>query len=357
MNWLDIVLLVILVVGAYYGLKTGLIGASFTVIGVVVGVLLAGQLSDDVGELFEDSISNDTVVTFISYAIIIAVAVVVSQVAARILRGVIKMLFLGWVDRLGGIALGVLAGVAVSGALIIGTARLTYNFEIPTEGVPAQVVEKFVPVADAKEWLEDALVGSALVPVFIDLTDALPADALGFVPSDFQIALDILEERIDAEDGDGSTDQTTETDEEQDGDGSSDGDQQELDVTLTQTTIHSATESLVSVSATVDVRNPNSFAVTLNQIDYRLTFVDAGTPYPLGAGTLTDIALDPSKTTELNLPLTLDPSEVTGAMGLVERVANGESMLMLVSATLTVDISGEETEITLSSGAQAELPN
>ena len=48
-------------------------------------------------------------------------------------------------------------------------------------------------------YLEDVLIGSKLVPSFIDVTDALPASALGFVPSDFQTALDILEERIEAE--------------------------------------------------------------------------------------------------------------------------------------------------------------
>jgi membrane protein required for colicin V production len=196
MNWLDIVLLVILAGGGYYGLKTGLITAGFTVVGVVVGIILAGQLSDDVGERITDSISNDTVVTIISYAIIIGAVVVIARVSGSILRKVISMLFLGWADKLGGLALGVVAGAAISGALITGMARLTYNFEVPTGGLPGQVVENFAPVADAKGWLEDALIGSSLVPSYIDLTDALPADALGFVPSDFQIALNILEKTI-----------------------------------------------------------------------------------------------------------------------------------------------------------------
>ena len=196
MNWLDIVLLVILAAGGYYGLKTGLITAGFTVVGVVVGVLLAGQLSDDVGERLTDSISNDTVVTFISYAVIIGAVVAAAWVSGGILRKLISILFLGWVDRLGGIALGVVAGAAISGALITGLARLTYDFEAPTGGIPGQAVESIVPVAQAKGQLEDALVGSFLVSSYIDLTDALPADALGFVPSDFQTALDILEKRI-----------------------------------------------------------------------------------------------------------------------------------------------------------------
>ena len=52
-------------------------------------------------------------------------------------------------------------------------------------------------MAEAKGWLENTLDGSALVPTFIDITEALPADALGFVPSDFRVALDILQEKIE----------------------------------------------------------------------------------------------------------------------------------------------------------------
>lgn len=135
MNWFDIVILVILFVGAYYGLKSGLIGASLGVIGIVVGVLLASQLSDDVGELLTESISNDAIVTVASYAIIIGAVLAATWMARRILRTLISLTFLGLADKLGGLALGLLAGAAVSGALITGMARLTYSFEIPSEGV------------------------------------------------------------------------------------------------------------------------------------------------------------------------------------------------------------------------------
>ncbi len=194
MNWLDIVILVVIFVGAYYGLKSGLIGASLSVIGIVVGILLASQLSDDVGELLTDSISNDALVTVASYAIIIVAVLVGTWIAKRILRSLISLMFLGWADKLGGLAFGLLAGAAISGALITGMARLTYSLEIPSGGAGGG----FLPVAQAKGWLEDALVGSSLVPTFVDITDALPADALGFVPSDFRVALDILQQKIEA---------------------------------------------------------------------------------------------------------------------------------------------------------------
>ena len=196
MNWLDLILLVILAGGGYYGVKTGLVTAGCTAIGVVVGVLLAGQISDDVGERLTESISNDTLVTFISYAIIIGAITAASRVFGSIVRKIVSILFLGWADNIGGLVLGMLAGAAISGALITGLARLAYDFEVPGGKITGEVVESVVPIAEAKASLEDTLVGSSLVHFYINLTDSLPADSLGFVPSDFQMALDILEQAI-----------------------------------------------------------------------------------------------------------------------------------------------------------------
>ena len=217
MNWLDVVVLAILAVGAFMGMRFGLIGAAITAAGVFIGWLLAGQWSDDIGALFGDSLSNDTLVTVVSYAIILVAALVVTGIAKKFIMPLLTVVTLGlssMVNKLGGLGLGLLMGIAVSSALIIGLARLTYDFDtiitesvleqVPTQvpgQVSAQLKEQLAgqlsQVENAREALETALTESALVPVFINITDALPADALGFVPSDFKIALDILEERIE----------------------------------------------------------------------------------------------------------------------------------------------------------------
>lgn len=206
MNWFDFVLLGIVVVGAFMGMRIGLIGAAFTVAGVLVGWLLAGQYSDDIGALAGDSVSNDTIVTVLSYAAIIIAAVVVSRVAAKIVKPLLTVFTLGlssMVDRLGGVALGLLLGVAVSGALILAAARITYDFELSTitdVAVLQQVTDRVVQVEGqlakvkgAKEGLETALSESQIVGAFINVADAIPADTLGFVPADFKVALEILD--------------------------------------------------------------------------------------------------------------------------------------------------------------------
>ena len=209
MNWLDFVILAIVIVGTVTGMRIGLIGAAFTVVGAFVGWLLAGQLSDDIGGLFDASLSNDTYVTVISYTIIIVAAVAVANIVVKFVRPLLTVFTLGMssmVDRLGGAGLGLLSGIAIASVFIIVLGRLTYDFDIGTltGAIPDRAAERVTVLKDqsasienARDKLETALTESALVSIFIDVTDAIPASTLGFVPSDFKAALDIVESRID----------------------------------------------------------------------------------------------------------------------------------------------------------------
>ncbi|HJO81930.1 MAG: CvpA family protein [SAR202 cluster bacterium] len=225
MNWLDIVLLVILALGLYQGLKTGLIGAAILVAGAFIGWALAGQLSDDVGAMFEDSLNSDTLVTVVSYAIIISGSIFVAKTIGKILRPALTALTLGlagMVDKLGGILLGALMGATVAAIVITGLARFAYNFTIPVPDIdlPANIQGgqagaltdaakaaaqdalkdgfEIPQVEDKKEFVEDVLAESTIVPYFLDVKNALPDNAFGLIPSDFRASLEILEEAIDA---------------------------------------------------------------------------------------------------------------------------------------------------------------
>ena len=52
-------------------------------------------------------------------------------------------------------------------------------------------------VESAREGLETVMTESTIVPIFAKVTDALPGDALGFIPADFKTAMDILNEKTD----------------------------------------------------------------------------------------------------------------------------------------------------------------
>jgi uncharacterized membrane protein required for colicin V production len=200
LNVLDIVLLVVLAGAAFQGLKIGLIGAAVNSASLIIGWMLAGQLSDEVGALFASSIGNDTIVTVISYVVIMALSLVVGKAAWKILKPIVGLATLGLVgtvDRVGGVALGLVTGFVVIGAIVIVLARFTYNFELPDEGIAGTVADRIPRVQSTRDSVEGLLMESAIVPTFVNVADALPASALGFVPSDFRAAFDILNSRID----------------------------------------------------------------------------------------------------------------------------------------------------------------
>jgi hypothetical protein len=108
------------------------------------------------------------------------------------------------VDTVGSLALGLVMGVVLSGALITVVAR--YSSDLPLEQLelaPGEIISNLpveVPIerAGIQKKLNTALVESTLVPVFLDIRSAIPGHALGFVPDDFKVALDVLEAEIDS---------------------------------------------------------------------------------------------------------------------------------------------------------------
>lgn len=117
MNWLDIVLIVILAVAAFVGLKLGLIKMVLGLVGVVVGVILAGHFYLPLAERLT-FISSEGVARVVAFAIILVGVMVVALVLAGLLKWAASLMMLGWVNRLGGAVLGVLMGAVFCGAFL-----------------------------------------------------------------------------------------------------------------------------------------------------------------------------------------------------------------------------------------------
>ena len=205
MNWLDLFLVAICASGFFTGWKVGLFGAIFTTGGLFVGTFLAAQFSDDLADLLTDSVSSQTLATVLVYALILLAVLVGAQVTKKMAQGILKMVFLGWVDKLGSLALGLVAGLILSGACVIVLAR--YSSDLPVELLdlaPNQIVnqlplEELIDRSGLQRSLRGALVQSSLVSVFLQIHNKIPGYALGFVPDDFRLAIDVLEGEIERE--------------------------------------------------------------------------------------------------------------------------------------------------------------
>jgi membrane protein required for colicin V production len=103
MNWLDIVILVILVITVFLGLKAGLIKMVISLAGLILGIFMAGRLY----QALADKLS----------------VMIVAAIVAWLLTKLISAITLGWVNRLGGALVGLLIAAIFIGAILAVWAK------------------------------------------------------------------------------------------------------------------------------------------------------------------------------------------------------------------------------------------
>ena len=200
MNWLDIVFILISIVAIFYSFKTGLFSAAFILIGIVVGWQVAGHYSDNIGSALSTTISSDRTVSVISYVVIMIVAIVVAKLASNLIKPMISVASFGissLIDILGGVILGIILAGFITGSIILGMTRLSYSFEIPDFAGDSTLEVLNLDSLDVNESLNNLLQNSNFVRTFVRVVENVPADAIGFVPDDYDIAVKMLSERIE----------------------------------------------------------------------------------------------------------------------------------------------------------------
>ena len=121
MNWLDIVLIAVLALATFLGFRRGIIAMVFPIVGLIIGVVLAGHYYGTVGGWLP--IDNQQHAGWAGYAIIIVVVLIVSVILASVLRRFIRLVLLGWVDRLGGAILGLAVGSLFCAAVLAACVK------------------------------------------------------------------------------------------------------------------------------------------------------------------------------------------------------------------------------------------
>ena len=187
MSALDVVIVAAIVIGALAGWRMGLVQMAISIIGILIGFLLGAHLSGPIANLFTNDVGSASVAAVIAYVVVGAIIFVAAQLAGRVVTKVMRMMFLGWANRLAGALLGVLAGVIFGGIVIAIMARLA--FPGAGEGTLAAAATGRV-----RERMRSALVESALAPAYLSVYKKVPARTLGMTPGAFRAALVALEE-------------------------------------------------------------------------------------------------------------------------------------------------------------------
>lgn len=117
MNWLDIVLLVALAIPTFIGLKQGLIKSVLSLVGLIIGVILASNFYEALGDRL-GFIPNPDMANITAFILILVGVLVIATILARLLKFIVSIVMLGWVNYLGGAVFGLLLGTILWGAIL-----------------------------------------------------------------------------------------------------------------------------------------------------------------------------------------------------------------------------------------------
>lgn len=142
MNWLDMVILVILIVSVILGLRTGIIKAALSLAGLIIGVVLAGRYYVALaGHL--TFIPQASVAKIVAFAAILVGIMLIAAILANLLKTIVSLVMLGWVNSIGGAISGLLMGSIFCGALLALWVKYIGSGLIADSALAGILLDKF----------------------------------------------------------------------------------------------------------------------------------------------------------------------------------------------------------------------
>ena len=197
MNFFDWILIILFGLGALWGFRSGLITGALTVASLYVASLVSSQFSENVVSLISQNVESESIATALAYVVIYVGIFIAGRILAKIIKTMLSIVLLGWLDKLGGIGLGLLAGLLLIGAVVGAGAIFAYPLE--EKEYDGDMLEQFALnfVADgSRKFVGGTLEESEVTNVVVDIYNTIRGGALGMLPGDFSYAFEVLDERI-----------------------------------------------------------------------------------------------------------------------------------------------------------------
>tara|TARA_B100001013_G_scaffold77258_1_gene41394 strand:- start:1062 stop:1685 length:624 start_codon:yes stop_codon:yes gene_type:complete len=202
MNLLDWIFAGIFVLSALWGYKAGLVNLLVNTVAIYVGLFFSGLFAGRILSLIWDGVESKAISTAIGYVIIFIGVFLASRIAVSIINKTTKSFSsqMGWGNKLGGILIGLFAGILIAGGLMTAGARYTYSLPQSTANQSTDSIQLMIEnvarnyvEGNVREKLDNWLIESQIVPSLLNLRGFV----IEFAPDDFGVSLDILENRID----------------------------------------------------------------------------------------------------------------------------------------------------------------
>lgn len=164
MSKVDIVLIIILMIGAIAGYKKGFLSELFTLLGIFLGVLAGFKLMAAAMLMLDEHYDiNENVLPYVAFGMVFLVVVIGVTLLGKFFKASLEKTILGGIDKLAGGLLGVLKTAFMLSVLIWITSSLNVNApnRFTEDAWLYPTVARFAPVVTA--WIGE------IFPVFSDL--------------------------------------------------------------------------------------------------------------------------------------------------------------------------------------------
>ena len=129
MNPLDWIIALTLAISTVTAFMSGLVRSLFSLAGLVLGVVIAAWYAPRLAEYVRGDINPFALARAVAFVLILIVVYVAAALLGRLLRGAFKAVGLGFLDRLGGAAFGLVRGTLLLAALLLPFGAFLHQFE------------------------------------------------------------------------------------------------------------------------------------------------------------------------------------------------------------------------------------
>lgn len=119
MNLLDVILIVVIAFSSVYGLFKGLVKEVISILALIIGLIGASRFYEGASSLLKDLGLGEQAARILSFIILFIVIFVALILIGKLIHKLVHAIFLGWLNRLGGIGFGFIRGIIVSGIIIM----------------------------------------------------------------------------------------------------------------------------------------------------------------------------------------------------------------------------------------------
>lgn len=128
MNWIDIAIVVVWGISAFWGFSTGFLQVVVPLASMVVGLALASRIGDSVGNVFSSFTGNENAQSVAGFMLIFGLIFILGAIISHLGRTLLRIIPLaGLVNSIAGMAAGLLVGFLLLSGVLTGIQRFPFR--------------------------------------------------------------------------------------------------------------------------------------------------------------------------------------------------------------------------------------